>query len=229
MAKTMYSTLLELPLFQGLGADDVTRIIETAQLSFEVISHGRTLIHEGEMCNGLTFIISGAMVCTTPAADGTWYVEEDIDAPAMIGLDVLYGSQRTHRHTLTARQRSRVMFVTKPTVSALIQHYEVFRLNVLNTLTTQSVRTAAPLWLPAATSLEGRIIAFMHAHVMRPAGRKVFSISHATLGKYLGEDARYVSRALHTLAETGLISLERRAIEVASFENLLRHLRQRTS
>lgn len=227
MAKTMYTTLLELPLFQGLGIDDITRIVEGMELDFNVVNEGRRLIAEDSPCTGLTFLLSGQLRVSTASADRSWHVEELLDAPSVVGLDVLYGSRRTHRHSYVAHQRSRVMFVAKHGVGALIARFDVFRINVLNALTTQVERTRQPLWLPPDSSTEGRIIRFFLTHVQRPAGPKRFCISQARLGEYLGEDKRYVSAALHRLEQQGLLTNERRLISIEAFERLLRDYRQK--
>ena len=222
MTKSMFTTLLELPLFQGLGTADVTAIVEATRMEFDTVAAGQTLLHEGDACTGLTFVIGGQLTMRTPSADGSWHVDELVDAPAMLGLDVLYGSQRSNRHTYIARRETSVMHVTKSDVSDLTSRYEVFRLNVLNALTTQTVRTTVSLWLPPADTLEGRIIRFMHNHVQRPAGYKCFDISQILLGQYLGEDPRYISAALARLRKLGLVRTDRRMVEIDAFENLLR-------
>lgn len=225
MTKSMYNTMLELPLFQGLGQNDLTRIVESTHLDFRSAMNGRTLFRQGDLCEGLTFVIEGSFTVITTSADGTWQVEEMLEAPAVIGLDVLYGSQRTYRRTYVARQTSRLVFLTKQSVSAFIRFFDVFRINVMNMLTTQAVRTDAPHWLPGEKTLEGRIVHFLLTHVSRPAGPKRFLISQHQLGRYLGVAPRYISAALHNMHEHKLLRAERRAIEVDAFENLLRDFR----
>ena len=109
----------------------------------------------------------------------------------------------------------------KQTVGALTRYFEVFRLNVLNLLTTQIARQSQPKWLPPTSDLEGRITHFMRTHVDYPAGKKQFNISLKQLGLYLGEDYRYVSRALHNMQNKGLLEIERRTITVPAIQNLI--------
>ena len=99
-------------------------------------------------------------------------------------------------------------------------HWSKRRLSI--TTTTLIARQRQLQWLPAPQTLEGRIIHFMRTHVQRPAGFKVFHISMEALGTYLGEDSRYISKALHHLERQGLLRLERRAIQVPAFENIIK-------
>ena len=221
MEQTMYDTILGLPLFQGLSHSDLTRILESTRLQFETVAEGDVLLQQGQQCTGLTFIISGTINARTASADNRWSVDEELSGQMVLGMDVLYGSTRTHRQTVTTLTPTRVLYLNKRTVAAFISYFEVFRLNVLNLLTTSAVRRDQLNWLPPATTLEGLIIDFMRRHLTRPAGHKRFNISQRVLGSYLREDYRYVARALQNLKDKHLLTTERRLIDIPAFELLL--------
>ena len=202
----MFDTLLSLPLFQGLGHDDLTRILESTRLDFDTIEEGHVLHHQDQPCTGLLFLLEGKVISQRLSANRSWSVEEILAAPSVVGLEAGPGYS----------------YYIGFTISALTAYFEVFRLNVLNQLTTAFVRNELTDWLPAEENLRGRIRAFMRAHVSRPAGRKRFNIPMWILGRYLGEDKRYVSYALHEMQAAGLLIMERRSIEVPSFETLLK-------
>lgn len=222
MEQTMFDTLLSLPLFQGLGHSDLTRILESTHLKFETLMPETLFVHQDDLCNEVFFILDGSVRCVTTAANRLWHVEEAMPTPAVLGLEALYGSTRVYPCSAFAATAVRLMRVDKRTMAALTGYFEVFRINVLNTLSTLIARQRQLQWLPAQQTLEGRIIHFMRTHVQRPAGFKSFHISMQTLGAYLGEDYRYVSRALHTLQDKGLLRLGRRFIEVPAFENIIK-------
>ncbi|MCR5179735.1 MAG: Crp/Fnr family transcriptional regulator [Bacteroidaceae bacterium] len=219
----MFDTLLSLPLFQGLSPDDLTRILESTRLDFDTVGQGTCLMKQDHPCEALTYVLQGDVALTTQSADRSWSVEETLAVPAVAGLDVLYGRRRNYRYSLTAREETRVLHMDKRTVGALVAYFEVFRINVLNMLTSSIARREQLTWLPAEIGLEGRIRSFMKTHVEHPAGQKVFYISQLQLGNYLGEDKRRISKALHHMQETGLLRLERRSIAVPHFEELMKH------
>ena len=220
----MYDKLLSLPLFQGLGHNDLTRIIESTHLSFETAAPDTTLIQQDELCKAVLFVMDGKTESITASADRSWRVAEHLPTPQMIGLYELYGSTRTFQCSCTSLSTVHILEVDKRTIAALTGYFEVFRINVLNTLSTAIARQLQPMWLPASSTLEGRIVHFLRTHVQRPAGYKRFEMSLRTIGQYLGEDYRYVSRALHALQERQLIRLERRCIEIPSIEKLIQEI-----
>ena len=164
----MFDTLLSLPLFQGLGHADLTRILESTRLEFETAHSGTIIVRQDQPCTGLTFILKGDVTVSTSSADRTWSVEEKLATPAVIGLEVLYGTLRSHRQTLTTCSETHLLQMEKRTVGALTAYFEVFRLNVMNLLTTSIVRHDLLHWLPAEKNLKGRIRHFMRTHVQRP-------------------------------------------------------------
>lgn len=226
MESRMFDTILELPLFQGLGRDDLTRILESTHLTFETLPEHATLCRQDEPCTGLTFVIEGELLQNTRSANRQWSVDEWVGARTVIGLNALYGSSNAHRHTYSAACPTRLMHVDKRTAKALVNYFEVFRLNVLNGLTTQHRAQMHALWLPGSDTLEGHIVGFMRSHVTRPAGRKVFHMSQQTLGQYVNADYRYVCRALDRLAAKGLLAKKYKAIQVPAFEALTTHFNQ---
>lgn len=228
METKMFDTLLELPLFQGLSRDDLTRILESTHLDFYTQKKGSTLFRQDESCTGLTFVIEGTIRQNTLSADHTWSVDEQLGARSLIGLDVLYGSTRTHRHTYTALCNTRLVHIDKRTAGALTGYFEVFRLNVLNRLTTQAIRQTQARWLPPVSSLDGRIAAFMRQHVERPAGPKTFHISQQLLGEYLGEEYHSVGRAITRMEQKGLLTKGHRYIDIPAFETLINYDDHRT-
>lgn len=217
----MFTMLLTLPLFQGLSYDDVTRIVESTRLDFSTLTEGAILCRQDEPCTDLHIIIDGRLKARTASADRSWAVEEEVTERSIVGLDVLYGRRRTHTSTFTALTTTRILSIDKRTMGALFRYFEVMQINAFNVLTSQIATRDRVMWLPPADSLEQRITRFMLSHVSRPAGRKRFDISMALLGRYLGEDQRRISKALHNLMADGLVNLQRRAVEVPAFEKLL--------
>ena len=218
----MFTTLLSLPLFQGLSYDDVTRIVESTRLEFSTLQQGALLCRQDTLCDAVHIVISGRLCVRTLSAARNWTVEEELPAHSVVGLEVLYGRRRTYASTYTAIEATRLLTIDKHTMGSLFRFFEVMQMSAFNMLTSEISRRDRLLWLPPAVSLEERLVRFMLFHVLRPAGRKRFEISMALLGLYLGEDQRRISRALHTMAEKGLLQLHRRVVEIPSFETILK-------
>lgn len=219
----MYQTLLCLPLFQGLSREDVTRIIESTRLDFSTLRKGEVLCRQQQICDNIHFVIEGDIISHTAAFNNKWALQEQVGKKGVLGLEVLYGRQRTYNSTYIANGTTRILSIDKRTAGALFRYFEVMQIGAFNQLTTALATQERLLWMPPAITLRQRLVRFMMAHVKHPAGWKRFDISMATLGQYLGEDQRRISKALHEMQNDKLISLSRRAIEIPAFEKLLQN------
>ena len=55
--ETMFDTLLQLPLFQGLCHEDFTSILDKVKLHFIKHKAGETIIKSGNPCTQLCFLL----------------------------------------------------------------------------------------------------------------------------------------------------------------------------
>ena len=61
----MYDKLLSLPLFQGLGQADLTRILESTHLTFETAEPETLLVEQDSLCDGIVFVMDGIVESTS--------------------------------------------------------------------------------------------------------------------------------------------------------------------
>ena len=59
MEITMYDTLLQLPLFQGLCKNDFTNIIGKVKLHFRKYNADDIIVEQGAPCTQLIFLLNG--------------------------------------------------------------------------------------------------------------------------------------------------------------------------
>ena len=60
--ETMFDTLLQLPLFQGLCHEDFTSILDKVKLHFIKHKVGETIIESGSPCKQLCFLLKGEVL-----------------------------------------------------------------------------------------------------------------------------------------------------------------------
>ena len=56
-----YSLLARLPLFQGMSLSEFDNVIAHVKLGFSKVERGGTVVAEGEVCNGLSFVLQGEL------------------------------------------------------------------------------------------------------------------------------------------------------------------------
>ena len=131
---------------------------------------------------------------------------------------------RAHResHTYVAKNSCSIMSVSKQEIMKLSDEYEIFRINLLNLVCTQSQKNNRRLFRVPAKTLSERLIRFFESHSVRPAGEKIFHIKMTRLAEEMNVKRIYVSKALNELQSEGLIQLQRGRIYIPALENLIK-------
>ena len=145
--KSMYDTILELPLFQGISSESLTTILDKAALHFEKKSQGEVIIQSGTTCNELTFIIEGNVEKTTQGKENSTFIaSEPVSTPYVIEPCSLFGKQTVYRSTYTALSNVNVMSISKDYVVQILMKDEVFLFNFLNQICKHSQLLENKLW-----------------------------------------------------------------------------------
>lgn len=221
MESVLIDTLLELPLFQGLGKSDLAPILETVQITSVFYEPGKYIVRQDCPCNGLLFLVKGSATQHTLSDNRNYAFQERIAAPSVLQPEVLYGLQLRYTHSYIAQSATQVIPVSKTAVNQVLMKYEVFRLNFINLLSTLAYRRQRSLWGSAPANVEQRIVRFLHQHAQYPAGEKILNMRMADLAAHLNETRINISKALNGMQDRGLVLLRRKEIVVPALEKLL--------
>lgn len=217
----MFDTLLQLPLFQGLGHEDFTNIIEKVKLHFIKHRPGETLIKEGEVCDQLLFIIKGEISSITTSCDKTITIIEQIETPYVIEPHSLFGMTTHYVASYIALSEVHTVSVSKALVMSELFNYDIFRLNYMNIISNRAQTLHNHLWKTPPTNTSQKFIHFLTTHVERPSGKKRIKVKMEDLAHTLDDTRMNVSRALNGLQEQNLLTLHRKEIEIPDLEVLV--------
>lgn len=218
---TLYEQILSLPLFQGLSHDDLNNIVTHTKFDFTKVEPGKPIVIENTACTHLRFLLSGTATMHSHADDNSYSVDEDIQAPAMFGMERLFGLTQYYGHTITAQTTCSLLNLTKEEIMTLSDKLLIFRINFFNRLSTDVQKLSGMIWKQPPASLVDGILRFFSLRTIYPAGHKTFMIKMQTLADEVGESRLNVSRKLNEWDEKGLISISRGKIEIPHLEALL--------
>lgn len=218
--ETMFDTLLQLPLFQGLAQEDFTRILEKVKLHFTKHKPGEVLLKEGTGCHELIFVLKGEISSSTTSTDGSFSFVEYLPAPYLIEPYAMFGMNTSYTSTYRARTEVHTVSISKAFVIKELFSYDIFRLNYMNIISNRAQMLQNRLWNIPGYSLEARIAYFILSHAERLSGEKVLKIKMEDLAQVVNETRAGVSKALNGMQERGLIELHRGEIVVLKAEEL---------
>ena len=216
-----YDQLLRFSLFQGLSRTELMQMAGNTKFGFLKVPAGKSVVKEGDTCQTLYFLVSGQLSLVTLSDDRRYRVEEQLTAPWLLQPEVLFGAHTRFGSSVRTVIESHFITLSKDEVLRLSDDFLIFRLNLLNLLSTQAQRRGYQQWRRTPSTLRQRIVRFLMDHCAYPAGPKVVHILMEQLAHELNDSRLDVSRALNALQADGLLVLHRGRIEVPSLERLI--------
>lgn len=218
--ETMFDTLLQLPLFQGLCHEDFTNILEKVKLHFTKHKAGETILASGAPCNQLLFVLKGEISSITASQNEMFTFVEHIEAPCVIEPHALLGMNINYASTYVARTEVHTISINKSFVLTDLLGYEIFRLNYMNIISNRAQNLYARLWEETPQSVEDKIIRFIRIHTEKLQGEKILKVKMDDLAQCLEDTRLNISKALNNLQEQEMLVLHRKEIVIPHAEML---------
>mgnify|MGYP001084075398 CR=1 FL=1 len=223
MTMTMYDTLLQLPLFQGLGKNDITNILDKVKIHFYKRKAGDTIVRKGQSCNELVFLLNGSLMSETSDRDNLYVLYEEIAAPCLLEPYSLFGWRTEYVSNYVTSTVCDFVCIEKRYLLSELNNYEIIRLNYLNILSNRVQNLNDRLWTNITGTVEDRIVDFILLHSIIPTGEKRLKIKMDDLAKLLSSTRIRISKALNEMQSKHWITLHRGEIRVPDFVHLKEH------
>ena len=205
-----YSLFTRLPLLQGISSRELLGWEETLRLDIDEFPASQLpLIRQGDNCSQLLYLVEGELQREHQSEDGLYVTRSLLKAPAIIEVDRLFGLTPTYEYTYRAKTEVRMLGIRKSLIGSHLMKSEVFRLNLLNTLSAIAQKRATALRPSLLDNAEERLRHFIGT-LFRDSEGEVELIIHMTeLARYIGERRITVSLLLNRWAEEKSIHLGR--------------------
>lgn len=213
--------LTTLPLFQGIGKNELAQFSNEVPHTIVKYNKGQNIVSQESPCRQLILILQGTIGISTDADNRIYTLHERLHSPIAIQPEMLYGISLRYTHTYTAQSEVKALVIPKEGVATMFSHFEVFRLNIINMLSTKIYRQQQWFWHNHDAGTEKRIVHFIHSHCSYPAGEKVLEISMEQLGRQINEPRMKISRTLNQMQKKGWLLLHRGKIIVPALEKLI--------
>ena len=216
----LHDKLLLLPLFQGMTRNDIENVVGQTRLGFSRYGKGKVIISDGEPCLYLRFLLQGECIATSEADDSSYSIGETLKSPEVIQPECLFGMNQRYTKTLTATTECSIVSLNKNDVTHLMSEYDIFRINLLNIMSTLSQRLSRQPWRKQPDTIRQKIFRFVEMRCMKPAGHKMLKIKMEVLAEQIGESRLNVSKCLAELENEGLLTHSRATMDIPALEKL---------
>ena len=220
MGYTMYETLLQLPLFQGMSKAELSEIIERVKFHFQKFETGNILFSQGDICDKIVFLLSGEIEIETVAPCGSFSFAERYNRPMILEFHSLFGIAPKYKATYTTLSNTALLTIDKQYMYNVLDRYEVFRMNLLNLLCNRTELLHNKIWSIKPEGLEGRLIHFIKSLCTTPQGSKILRIKMEDLASLLDDTRLNISNILNKWRNEGLIEMHRKEFIFHDVERL---------
>lgn len=207
---TRYALLTRLPLLQGISSRELLNWEEALRLDLdELPASYLPLIRQGDTCSQLIYLVEGELQREHLSADGIYITRSQLKAPAIIEVDRLFGLTPTYEYTYRAHTDVKMLGIRKGLIGNYLMKNEVFRINLLNSLSAIAQKRADALRPCQLDNAEGRLRHFIDTLFPDCESEAELVIHMKELARYIGERRLTVSQILNRWDKEGRIRLGR--------------------
>lgn len=196
---SMYELLLQMPLFQGITEQQLTRILEIIPFDFRRFRAGEVVSKSGDQCIGAIFLLSGSIELRTPTFAHRMMITQRFSAPHNMSLHHLFGAETQAHSTIVALEDVGLMVIHKVDFLNLLQENQILLINAMNTLCTRAQKQHKALDFSGETEPILRLASWMLAFTDRASTSTVIDADPSDWCSMLQLDEASFWRCVATL------------------------------
>lgn len=221
--------LAHVPLFDGLGAEEITRI---AGATREIkLARGDMLFHRGDPCTGFHILVYGQVKLAFTSAQGTDKVVDIVSDGQSFGEAIMF-ADKPYIVYAQALADSLLLHVPKTSIFGEIEKDPGFARKMLAGMAARLHQLMADVESYSLHSGKQRIVDYLLQQLSEearhaPEATIELTVHKSVIASRLNLTQEHFSRILHELSERGLIAVHGKKIEIPSVPALIRSLQQR--
>ncbi len=218
---SMYQQLMQLPLFQGVGTEKITALVEKLPFHFLKYRNGEQIFAAGDPCTHIKFIVSGQVRLETPFPNLRITMHQTIHNPHVLAAECLFGRETVYPYTAVSHGACGILQLLKSDYIKMVTTDKVFLFNILNYLSSGSQRSVQ---LPLAVkdgSVAERLAMYVDALSISGATDIGFRYKQKDLCTLLGTQRTTLVSTLDKLRDLDILDYDSNGLTILDFQGLL--------
>lgn len=218
---TMYEMIMDLPLFKGVGKDQVSYFLEKTNIGFRNYSPGEVLAKAGDEVQMVRFVISGEITLVHPLEGGEITIEERSGFGKVLGADRLFGLSTDYPYDAISVTRTSVMEFSKVQYVNLLHSDRIYMLNFFNYLSLRAQRPMDCMARYHHGDIRSRLCQLLCLMTDPGARGIVINGTPEALSKYCGTTVREFEEWKRMALKEGLLDANSESLHVLSRRRFL--------
>lgn len=138
---TMYETIMELPLFKGIGEEQLSQLLEKTSVEFLKLEDGDIIAKAEEMVTSVDFILNGRVRQTFRLKNFSIGIDEILGKGSLLGALHLFGLVTNYTCDSVAMGRVSMMRIRKSDYMNILHSDKIYMINFVNYLSAAAQKT----------------------------------------------------------------------------------------
>lgn len=205
---SMYETIMELPLFKGIGNDQVSLFLEKTKVDFLNFEAGDVLAEPGERVDSLDFILGGRVEVIHEIPGLGIKVREESGKGRVIGAMNLFGMTTRHMSEVRALDKVGIMRIGKEQYFNLLMTDKIYVLNLLNYLSAGAQKVESVIMETEGNSIDIKLKSLIESLTQKNSGPVAVEGTDEALAALCGVREQDFTRWKRERRDNGEIILE---------------------
>ncbi|MGE6663145.1 Crp/Fnr family transcriptional regulator [Pseudomonas sp. NPDC077408] len=181
---------------------------------------GASLFHQGDKAERFYFLFSGQVKLHRVVCDGQEKLVEVIRAGESFAEALLFTGAPNYPVSATALKASLLASLNGPHYRRMLEQHPSICLDILGTLSIRLHQRLNEIDTLTLANASHRVVRFLYQSQEDDSGVVTLDVPKRLIASKLGIQPETFSRILHRLIESGMISVQRRRIEILDSRGL---------
>ncbi len=211
---SMYDVFMQLPIFQGVGKDKLTELLEKNRFHFLKFRAGERIVSKGDECLQIKFLISGSVRLEMLNKNGKIKITEVVTAPDVLSPYHMFGRNTSNPCDVYAQTEVGIMQIDKQAFFSIMQNEPIFMLNLLNIVSLRAQKTLESFLSLSSGDMREKFALWVLCCTQQKATEIRIHCKHTDLYSIFGVQRSVFIYALEQLKSDGIVDYSPREIAI---------------
>lgn len=183
---SMYETIMDLPLFKGIGDEQLSIMLEKTKVEFLKFEDGEIIYERGENVSGLYFILNGRVKQTYNLTHNSLAIDEILGKGSVLGALHLFGMNTKYPSNAVALGKVSLMRIGKSQYLNILRTDQIYLINFVNYLSAAAQKAQSLLSEYKGASITRTLETLAFSVVSRGAETVMVAGDDKSMAEYCG-------------------------------------------
>ncbi|MDA3882149.1 MAG: Crp/Fnr family transcriptional regulator [Bacteroidales bacterium] len=213
-------------LFHGLSHQEVGAVVKSVHHQVRNFSKGEVVVHEGDTCDNLIFLLSGVVRTEFMSSEGQVFVVEQLEAPATLFPASLFSSERIIPVSVHADTDCRALYLPRESIREVLSKTPVVMTNFLRVLSNRLQFLTTKMKMFQFLTLRGKFIRhILELHHVQQSDELILQHSQQELAEIFGVARPSLARVIRELHNEELLYAKGKKIKIIDKQKLQQQMK----